>query len=250
MPSVVPSRRARAARSAVLAALALLLTALVAGPAAAHNTLRSSDPADGATVPTAPAQVTLTFDQAALELGTQVVVTGPDGAVVSDGAVQLVDVSVVQPLVATRPAGAYTVAWRVTSADGHPLSGTFAFTAAQAVGVAPSEDPTAEATSTPTPAPTDAATPGVDTPDAAAPAPPATTAGPVTGGPLTQDATPGWVWAAIGAGAFAALAGGLVAVVAARRSADTADAAPAGGDGPAVPDPDGPGPGGRGAPDA
>jgi hypothetical protein len=30
------------------------------------------------------------------------------------------------------PAGAYTVVWRVTSADGHPVSGTFAFTADEA----------------------------------------------------------------------------------------------------------------------
>ena len=27
------------------------------------------------------------------------------------------------------PAGAYTVEWRVTSADGHPISGSFSFTA-------------------------------------------------------------------------------------------------------------------------
>jgi hypothetical protein len=30
------------------------------------------------------------------------------------------------------PAGHFTVAWRVTAADGHPLSGTFTFTAAAA----------------------------------------------------------------------------------------------------------------------
>jgi hypothetical protein len=30
------------------------------------------------------------------------------------------------------PAGQYTVAWRVTSADGHPVSGRFSFTALSA----------------------------------------------------------------------------------------------------------------------
>jgi len=32
------------------------------------------------------------------------------------------------------PAGKYTVAWRVASADGHPVTGTFPFTAKTAAG--------------------------------------------------------------------------------------------------------------------
>jgi hypothetical protein len=37
-----------------------------------------------------------------------------------------------QKLKAGGPAGEYTVAWRVVSADSHPIEGTFAFTAASA----------------------------------------------------------------------------------------------------------------------
>ncbi|GAA1427147.1 hypothetical protein GCM10009616_03500 [Microlunatus lacustris] len=113
----------------VLAVLgALLLGVLTAAPAAAHNSFVGSDPADGATVPRTPGAVVLTFDQPAVALGTQVVVTGPDGPA-STGAAELVDATVRQPLVPGAPAGVYTVNWRVTSSDGHPITGTLTFTA-------------------------------------------------------------------------------------------------------------------------
>lgn len=122
---------------AVLAALVLAFAALVAGAphAAAHNTLLGTDPEDGATLATPPTHLTLTFDQPAQALGTEVVVLGPDGATVSTGTPEIVDDTVAQALAADLPAGAYTVQWRVTSADGHPLSGELAFTAT--AGTAP-----------------------------------------------------------------------------------------------------------------
>ncbi len=215
MPSV-PTPRARAARrTGVLALLALVLGVLSAPPAAAHNTLRSTDPADGSTVATAPAQVTLTFDQPAMDLGTQIVVTGPDGVVVSEGPVQLVDVSVVQPLAVALPAGAYTVDWRVTSADGHPLSGAFTFTTTEAVGApAPADGPTAPAE--PTQEPAASAEPSEEEAD------PADDTATVTVMPISAPAdegVPAWVWVLLGAGVVALLVGvGLV--VARRRAAD------------------------------
>ena len=39
------------------------------------------------------------------------------------------DNTVAQSIGPDAPAGTYTVQWRVTSADGHPISGTFGFTA-------------------------------------------------------------------------------------------------------------------------
>nr|WP_247602115.1 copper resistance CopC family protein [Cellulomonas denverensis] len=99
----------------------------------------SSDPADGSTVATAPEQITLVFNEPAQELGSELVVTAPDGRAVGDGPVQLADTSVIQPLTGDLPAGTYTVSWRVTSADGHPIDGTLTFTAeaATTVGVDP-----------------------------------------------------------------------------------------------------------------
>jgi copper resistance protein C len=109
----------------VVAAVALLLGPI--GSAAAHDVLVGSKPAQDAAVGIAPAGVSLEFSEAPQPLGTEVVVTGPDGAPVSDGAPELDGTAVTQPLVEDLPAGTYTVDWRVTSADGHPLSGTFTF---------------------------------------------------------------------------------------------------------------------------
>jgi methionine-rich copper-binding protein CopC len=117
-------------RWATLLLLAGLTLVSVAGPALAHDVLRSTSPADGTRVERPPAEVVLTFDEPALAVGTEVLVTGPSGSVAT-GPPRLVDNEVRQSL-ASGPAGAYTVVWRVTSADGHPVSGTFAFTADQA----------------------------------------------------------------------------------------------------------------------
>ena len=149
------------ARAAVLtlAALAALVVGL-ASPAAAHNVLISTSPADGSTLDLAPDTVVLTFDQPAMALGTEIVVHGPDGATVSTGKAVLLNATVSEALVAARPAGGYTVEWRVTSADGHPVSGTFTFTAAAATGsgtqtgpAVTASGPAASASGTPRPTP-------------------------------------------------------------------------------------------------
>lgn len=112
-------------------AVVLAVTALLAGGAAAaqaHDILVGTSPADGSTEKVVPAQVTLTFDQPALAVGTDIIVTGPSGQVQS-GAAVLVDNTVTEHLQPGSPAGRYTVIWRVTSNDGHPVSGKFTFTA-------------------------------------------------------------------------------------------------------------------------
>lgn len=103
----------------------------VAGPASAHNVLESTVPADHATVTRTPPAVVLTFAEPAIELGTEVVVTGPAGAA-HRGTPKLFDHTVSQELQPGSPAGLYTVAWRATSVDGHPISGAFTFTATAA----------------------------------------------------------------------------------------------------------------------
>jgi copper resistance protein C len=123
----------------LLTVLALVVTMAVggAGAASAHDTLVGTSPAANSTVPTVPGSVTLTFDQPALALGTELVVTGPGGPVQS-GAARAVDNTVTQSVQPGAPAGRYTVLWRVTSVDGHPVSGRFTFTAkAAAPGTRP-----------------------------------------------------------------------------------------------------------------
>ncbi len=135
--AVALSRPAPSRVAATLGAalLGLLMLVWSAPGASAHNALISTDPADGSTVATAPEQITLVFNEPGQALGSEIVVTAPDGTVVSDGAVQLVDASVTQALTGDLPAGAYSVTWRVTSADGHPIDGSFTFTAEAATTV-------------------------------------------------------------------------------------------------------------------
>ena len=134
-----------------LAAAGVLLV-VGAVPAAAHNELVSTDPSDGQTLSATPSSVVLTFEEPAIAMGTQLVVTGPTGEVQA-GAPQLVDNTVRQTLQPGAPAGSYTVAWRVTSVDGHPVSGSFGFTATGAGAGTP-------AVATPLGSPTPVSDPG------------------------------------------------------------------------------------------
>jgi hypothetical protein len=92
----------------------------------------------------------LTFDEPAIAMGTQVVVTGPSGQV-QQGQPRLIDNTITEDLQPGAPAGAYAVAWRVTSADGHPVSGTFSFSAKTAAATQPPITPQTTPAATPTP---------------------------------------------------------------------------------------------------
>lgn len=135
-----------AAFTAILAALFVIGTA---APALAHDALKSSDPAKGATVKSV-GEVTLEFtarvrmpfvivrgDGGEQQLGKPVV----DGKVVS------------QALKGALQDGKYTIAYRVVSSDGHPIEGEIPFTVKGAPKpeasetAAPSESATAAAPS-------------------------------------------------------------------------------------------------------
>jgi copper resistance protein C len=145
-------RTARRTLRALGAGLLLSLAVGLTTPAYAHDELESSNPADGATLATAPSQVVLTFEEAPVDLGLQVVVTGPDGPV-SAGSARIQGADVVQDVQPQAPAGRYTVEWRVTSDDGHPVSGRFGFTAQAAGSPASAGAPTPAATPAPAEAP-------------------------------------------------------------------------------------------------
>lgn len=118
-------------RSIAVTVLALAALLGLAGPAAAHNTLVNSDPAEGAQLSTAPTEIRLTFDQPAQPDFNTVTITGPDGEDWATGPLRVEGNSVIAPLRELGPAGEYTVAYRVLSADGHPVSGKFTFTLTQ-----------------------------------------------------------------------------------------------------------------------
>jgi methionine-rich copper-binding protein CopC len=113
----------------VAAWFVLGLAALVVLPlpsAVAHAELIDSDPKDSATVQTLPDQVVLEFSE---EVGSPafVDVTAADGTKVADGDPQVLGAKVEAPLTANGPPGTYTIAYRVVSADGHPISGELTF---------------------------------------------------------------------------------------------------------------------------
>jgi hypothetical protein len=95
----------------------------------------------------------MTFNEPAFKLGSRIRVIGPGGDVAAGDPV-FKDRTVRQALQPGVPAGDYTVEWQVTSADGHPIAGTWSFTAQQAGVVA-----TTPAATTPAAAPTEDATP-------------------------------------------------------------------------------------------
>ena len=107
---------------------ALALTATVTAPLAfAHATRVSCQPADNAVLTTGPGQVSATFNERLQTSFAAMAVVGPDGNLWSTGqpTVQGAVVSVgLRPL---GPAGSYTVNYRVTSADGHVVSGSWSF---------------------------------------------------------------------------------------------------------------------------
>ncbi|WP_345962956.1 copper resistance protein CopC [Streptomyces sp. BRB040] len=121
-----------------------------AGPASAHAALASTDPGDGTVLRRAPAHVTLTFSESVglrddsfrvLDPGGHRVHTGEAGR--ADGRADTARVALPGEL----GEGTYTVAWRVVSADSHPVSGAFTFSvgtpsqSAAPVDTGPTEDP-------------------------------------------------------------------------------------------------------------
>jgi methionine-rich copper-binding protein CopC len=95
--------------------------------ASAHAVRIATDPAVDAMLPTGPTQVSATFNEALQTGFAAMTVIGPDGNLWSTGDTHvqgaIADVAVM-PL---GPAGTYTVNYRVTSADGHVVSGSWPF---------------------------------------------------------------------------------------------------------------------------
>ncbi|UPK66479.1 copper resistance protein CopC (plasmid) [Rhodococcus pyridinivorans] len=179
------------------ACAALLLTA---GPAQAHSSLIDSTPGFDSVVDRSPEQVELVFNQNINPAFATVTVTDGGGVQHSGGealvAGDRVSVAVPEPL----SAGSYTVGYRVVSADGHPITGSYSFTVtAAAEGAGPASGATTPALPQDTP---------ISTPTAAA----------VTDEPATEKQSPIALLLLAAALAVLVVAGGTwIAVRAMRR---------------------------------
>ncbi|WP_030938588.1 copper resistance CopC/CopD family protein [Streptomyces sp. NRRL S-646] len=137
----------------LLGAVLVLLVLGGAGPASAHAALKSTDPEDGTVLRSAPRSVTLTFTESVGLLDDSFRVLDPDNRRVDIGEAQHAEgrsdtASVALP--AKLAKGTYVVAWRVVSADSHPVGGAFTFSVGKAsatvatVDTGPVENPATE----------------------------------------------------------------------------------------------------------
>ncbi|MEU6301660.1 copper resistance CopC/CopD family protein [Streptomyces chartreusis] len=121
------------------------------GPASAHAALRATDPEDGSVLKSAPRDITLTFTESVGLLEDSFRVLDPDGRRLRTGEPEHARGGGAETATVTLPAklaeGTYTVAWRVVSADSHPVSGAFTFSVGKpslttaTVDTGPTEDP-------------------------------------------------------------------------------------------------------------
>ncbi len=147
---VAPRRAARSAARTLVVPAALTVLAATAPQAAAHTDLESSSPGANATLAGLPPRVTLTFSDPMTEKYAKVAVTTADGTSAAQGEPQVSGQQVTLALNSTAPSGRYTVGYRVVSADGHPVSGSYTFTVKGRTAAARSASPQVPA---PAPAP-------------------------------------------------------------------------------------------------
>ena len=106
-------------------------------PASAHAELESTDPAQSSVLLVSPAQVVLHFGEPVeVDFGS-LRVLGPSGQRVDDGGAHHPGSdshAVAISLPANLPKGTYVVAWRVISADSHPVHGAYVFSISTASG--------------------------------------------------------------------------------------------------------------------
>lgn len=148
--SAVSPPRPRPAPGRLVAALvagALAVTAplLGASPAEAHEQLLSSSPAEGERLAVAPTELALEFTDEVMDLGAVLRLSDAAGAAWELGEPVLEGARVAASVESALPDGAYSLAWRVVSADGHPISGLVPFTVGDAEPASPGSDGSAGA---------------------------------------------------------------------------------------------------------
>ncbi|MDX3841818.1 copper resistance CopC/CopD family protein [Streptomyces europaeiscabiei] len=114
----------------LLGAVLVLFLLGGAGTASAHAALKGSDPVDGSVLDAAPRDITLRFTESVSLLEDSIRVVDPENRAVDTGkpgrAGGRADTASVT-LPTGLDDGTYTIAWRVVSADSHPISGALLF---------------------------------------------------------------------------------------------------------------------------
>ncbi|GAA2019711.1 copper resistance CopC family protein [Pseudokineococcus marinus] len=207
----------RAGRRAAGAAAGVLAAGLVvvAAPAAwAHDRLVGSDPESGAVLDAVPAEAVLTFSSEVQELGTVLELQGADGSsIAGETVVAGRDVSL--PLPSDLPSGEYAVVYRVTSSDGHPISGEVPFSLEVAAPATPA--PSASPSPSPSPAASPTATSSESAGVGSSPSPTTAAGAADVAEPASAESGDDVPWAPIVVVLVVVVLGGLAAAVLGRR---------------------------------
>ncbi len=110
--------------------LAIIALLVIPGLLLAHARLTSSSPSDGQVLTSAPSGIRLTFsERPSLAVASVVLVNGADSVALAPLVIDSTDRNtVVAPVTGVLRPGTYRVVWRVSSRDGHPIRGGYAFT--------------------------------------------------------------------------------------------------------------------------
>lgn len=136
-------------------ALALAALFIVAPPASAHTELISTDPESGATLPSPPSDVTLTFtDQMSGEFNTMSLIVADGDPITLESRTEgnvvraRVPTEELREVMSSGPPR-WKLVYRVVSADGHPVAGEVDFRAPLPARPGPRETSDDESGSTP-----------------------------------------------------------------------------------------------------
>ena len=135
--------RAGAGSRTLVALLGLAMLSMVwhTSPARAHAELLRATPADGDTLSEQPGEVRLVFDEPVRAEFDPIKVTDEEGNRVDGEDARMLsdDPDVVVASLDVLPEGSYTVEWRITAADGDPISGEYGFAIDASAAVAGEE---------------------------------------------------------------------------------------------------------------
>lgn len=118
---------------------AALIVVGIALPAAAHDQLIASSPAEGEVLSESPALIELEFNAEIIDASPAMIIQDDAGETI-DQPVPTVDGRFVRAPFPEIAAGPYRLNWSVVSSDGHRIEGTIAFTLAGGGAVVPTDD--------------------------------------------------------------------------------------------------------------
>src|SRR6201991_4055945 len=112
----------------LILAISLAVMAVAgAGVASAHATRIATDPVENAELSQSPKEVSATFNEKLQPQFAAMTVVGPDSNLWSTGDPHVEGAVISVGVLPLGPSGTYTVNYRVTSADGHVVSGAWPF---------------------------------------------------------------------------------------------------------------------------